>query len=47
MKSDQIGELVTKENEGIELAVWKSKSDLKDIFKNAYENIKMLFESIF
>ena len=47
MNSDHIGELVPQEDEGIELAVWKSKSDLKDIFKNAYENIKMLFESIF
>ena len=47
MKTDHLGKLTPQENEGIELAIWKSKSDLKDIFKNAYENIKMLFESIF
>tara|TARA_B100000941_G_scaffold270748_1_gene228924 strand:+ start:1236 stop:1832 length:597 start_codon:yes stop_codon:yes gene_type:complete len=47
MNSYHDDKLIPQKNEGIELAVWKSKSDLKNIFKNAYENIKILFESIF
>ena len=44
MKTKYSGVLIPQMEENIQKAVWKSKSEIPKLFKNAYENIKILFE---
>ena len=44
MTTSYDGVLHPQLEEDIELAVWKSKKDIPKLMKNAYENIKLLFE---
>lgn len=46
MKTSYTGSLVPQTDEGIELAVWKSPSEIPDLLGKAYENIKIHFEQI-
>ena len=46
MKSNYDGPLVPQEEENIQAAVWRSKTDFPLLMKNAYENIKILLEEI-
>ena len=46
MKSNYGGPLVPQEEENIQAAVWRSKTDFPLLMKNAYENIKILLEEI-
>ena len=46
MKSNYDGPLVPQEEENIQAAVWRSKTDFPLSMKNAYENIKILLEEI-
>lgn len=44
MESDFKGDLVPQEEEGITLVGFKSEDEIKDVLKNTYGNIKLLFE---
>jgi 8-oxo-dGTP pyrophosphatase MutT (NUDIX family) len=44
MTSDYEGIPVGQIEEGIEKAVWLNPSEVKDVLKKSYENIKLLFE---
>ena len=46
MKSNYNAPLVPQEEENIQAAVWRSKTDFPLLMKNAYENIKILLEEI-
>ena len=46
MKSNYDAPLVPQEEENIQAAVWRSKTDFPLLMKNAYENIKILLEEI-
>ncbi|MDC1490086.1 MAG: NUDIX hydrolase [Flavobacteriales bacterium] len=46
MKSNYDGPLVPQEEENIQAAAWRSKTDFPLLMKNAYENIKILLEEI-
>ncbi len=46
MTTNYKGVLTPQLEENIEKAVWKSKKDIPKLFKNAYENIKELFDAI-
>ena len=46
MKSNYDGPLVPQEEENIQAAVWRSKTDFPLLMKNAYENIKILLKEI-
>ena len=46
MKSNYNAPLVPQEEENIQAAVWKSKTDFPLLMQNAYENIKILLEEI-
>lgn len=45
MKTDYKGSLTPQIEENIQKAVWKSEEAIPVLFKNAYENIKLLFEA--
>ena len=46
MKSNYNAPLVPQEEENIQAAVWRSKTDFSLLMENAYENIKILLEEI-
>ena len=46
MKSNYDAPLVPQEEENIQAAVWRSKTDFPLLMKNAYENIKILLKEI-
>ena len=46
MKSNYNAPLVPQEEENIQAAVWRSKTDFPLLMQNAYENIKILLEEI-
>ena len=46
MKSNYNAPLVPQEEENIQAAVWRSKTDFTLLMQNAYENIKILLEEI-
>ena len=46
MKSNYNAPLVPQEEENIQAAVWRSKTDFPLLMENAYENIKILLEEI-
>ena len=46
MKSSYQGNLIPQIEENIEMAVWKTKTEIPELMKNAYENIKDLIQSI-
>jgi len=46
MKSNYDAPLVPQEEENIQAAVWRSKTDFSLLMENAYENIKILLEEI-
>lgn len=45
MKSAHMGNLQPQAEEGIQKAEWKSVKEIPELFENAYENIKMLWET--
>ncbi|MEL1244200.1 NUDIX domain-containing protein [Flavobacterium sp. DGU11] len=46
MKTSYKGTLVPQENECIEKVAWLKPEEIKDVLKNSYENIKLLFEGV-
>lgn len=46
MKTNYTGELQPQENEGIEKVAWLKPEEIKEVLKNSYENIKLLFEEV-
>ncbi|MFQ3340453.1 MAG: 8-oxo-dGTP pyrophosphatase MutT (NUDIX family) [Flavobacteriaceae bacterium] len=46
MKSSYDAPLVPQEEENIQAAVWKTKTEFSALMQNAYENIKILLEEI-
>lgn len=44
MRTNFDGVLVGQEDEGIEKVAWVKPSEVKELLKNSYENIKLLFE---
>ena len=46
MKTSSEAKLVPQLDEGIEQAVWLSRKEIPEKFENAYENIKMVYNSL-
>ena len=46
MSTSYNGMLSPQTDEGITLAQWKTKEEVPKLLKNAYENIKILFDGI-
>lgn len=46
MKTNYTGTLHPQENEGIEKVAWLKPEEIKEVLKNSYENIKLLFEEV-
>ncbi|MEE3035044.1 MAG: NUDIX domain-containing protein [Bacteroidota bacterium] len=46
MKTSYNGKLIPQAKEGIKKAVWKDKSEINVLMKNAYKNIEILFDQV-
>lgn len=45
MKTNYNGKLTPQLEEGIEKVIFKNKNEIKEVLKNTYENIKLLFKN--
>jgi hypothetical protein len=45
MESNYLGPLAPQIEENIQMAVWKKNTEIPELMKNAYENIKIILKA--